>query len=86
MGIIDASSMPYRPGHRLDFVKTLPRGARPFHRFASGRRDKSLKFHVTEIDQLLGHTRVDPVRYTVMTLGLTLNCEPPPLRSACFVI
>jgi hypothetical protein len=27
---------------------------------------------------------VDPIRYTVMTLGLTLNCEPPPLRSSCF--
>ena len=28
--------------------------------------------------------RVDPFRYTVRTLGLTLDWEPPPLRSSCF--
>ena len=25
--------------------------------------------------------RVDPFRYTMITLGLTLDCEPPPLHS-----
>jgi site-specific recombinase XerD len=29
---------------------------------------------------------VGPVRYTVITLSLTLNCEPPPLRSSCFAL